>query len=82
MWATCIENRAFLRAFRTACRGHSTHHAFRGVCRGFRRMEQEFAPGGGETASPGAAAAGAEEEEPSWIKRGMLSLWPPIVPPR
>ena len=78
MWSCCLEHRAFLRAFTTGCRGQSTTHTFRGICRGFRRMDE----GTPEAGAGDSVSAAPEEVEPSWVKRGMISLWPPIVPPR
>lgn len=83
MWAACLENHALLRAFTTACRGHSQSHTQRGMCRAFGRMPE--APPSADLDSPNVVNVGAElagEDEPSWVKRGFISLWPPIVPPR
>lgn len=81
MWAACLENRVLLRAITTACRGHSTLYPFHGICRRARELEEERRSAGAERA-PLAVGAPSDEDEPSWVKRGLISFWPPIVPPR
>lgn len=77
MWAACLESRVLLRALSTACRGRPNFRSLHECCRRARLQEDEVPL---ESREP--VAAGGQEDEPSWVKRGLISLWPPIIPPR
>lgn len=83
MWASCLEGRVLLRALATACRGDVRARSFGGICALRWKPEQEEEEEAMATPAAGLQppAAAPAEEDPSWHKRGMLSLWPPIVPP-
>ena len=81
MWAACLEGRELFRALAAGCRCEARRQSFRGMC-GMRwkpnvQEEREAAPDTRFEPATGAPAG----EDPSWHKRGILSLWPPIVPP-